>query len=314
MAPALQSRFPFGCLWLVGTITCSGVIAQTAVSQALPNLANPAFHTSGIAHTDCRPKPTLHPFCTVITQANIFNSKGLDPRAPVELNIEKELQPIGRLGGTTAFLVSPCHILTANHSVGAENVVFELPQPSSRGARLTFAPVQATAVARGKGNEIRDDWALLKLSTCVGGRIGWLELADPNDPVPFNAPITIAGYPNDMPKDQLWRDETGFISRGLPDTDLGDCLLNSAATRGGNSGSPLFIVNADGPRVLGLQVRETNPSRDILRTYSYNRANIAIDARHIRTEIEQFISPDKQTFWSEHPELKGKNPAVGSVP
>jgi V8-like Glu-specific endopeptidase len=264
--------------------------------------------------TRCWPMPKLLPFCNFVAPANIFNSKGHDPRAPVDLKIEKNLQAIGRLGGTTAFLVSPCYILTAAHSVGAENVVFEVPQPSSRGARLTFTTVQAVPVARGKGNDIRDDWALLKLSTCVGGSVGWLELANPNDPVPFNEPIAIAGYPNDMLKDQLWRDETGFISRGLPDTDLGDCLLNSAATRGGNSGSPLFIVNADGPRVLGLQVRATNPSRDILRAYSYNRANIAIDARHIRTEIEQFISPDKQTFWSEHPELKGKNPAVGSVP
>ena len=88
-----------------------------------------------------------------------------------------------------------------------------------------------------------------------------------------------------------------------------DCILNSAATRGGNSGSPLYQEEAGIPVVVGLQVRERGSSSGIILTYDARQANIAVDVRSIARRIGHVISGDKNVFWAERPEYADQNPS-----
>jgi V8-like Glu-specific endopeptidase len=256
--------------------------------------------------------PAWHP-------VNIFSAEGADPREAVDLLQEPALRPIGHIPGSTAFLVSPCHALAAYHGVFGFNPPpdhlpdFELALPVGhiRGAER-FETATATPVLWGNGQDplsIREDWALLHLTPCIGRRIGWLDLAAPEsapDPLPY--PVTIAGYPNDRPKTQLWRDPTGLVEEMDPGLFCG-CLLNSAATVGGNSGSPLFELKGGIPVVVGLQVRVRSYTSAVLPAYNPQQANIAVDARLIVPRIEAVLDADKEAFWQISPERSGQNPA-----
>jgi V8-like Glu-specific endopeptidase len=155
---------------------------------------------------------------------------------------------------------------------------------------------------------VREDWVLLRLSECEGERIGWLDLADQDDSSLLSTPIAIAGYPSDKPRSQLWRDRTGHISRIGP-AAFPDCLLNSAATRSGNSGSPLYQESSSSPAVVGLQVRVRADTPQVLTTYDESQAGFAVDVRHIAKRIGGLVSADKAVFWSKRPDMAGKNPA-----
>lgn len=245
---------------------------------------------------------------------NVFDPLGRDPREAVDLSEDKALRPIGRLGGTTAFLVSPCYILTAYHSVfGFSNAskVSLVTQLLFSGAENTLTSYEAVPVLWGEGHlqsAIREDWALLHVAGCPGKSIGWLELSARESETSLTGKqITIAGHPNDKPKEQLWRDRSGYIGRigtGL----FRDCLLNFAATRAGNSGSPVYD-DAAVPIVVGLQVRELNSSGPIVTSYDERHANVAIDIGYIQQSIQVLLDADKAAFWAERPDLARVNPA-----
>jgi V8-like Glu-specific endopeptidase len=249
---------------------------------------------------------------------NVFNAHGQDPREGVDLSRDRALRPIVQVNGTTAFLVSPCYALAAYHAVfgfakagDSKPSVPVLIWDEEQGGP-TFKTVAASPEMWGDGHiqsAIREDWVLLKLSTCEGKRIGWLELIDGRtDASLAGQPIVIAGYPNDKPKTRLWRDRTGHVQQEGQGQFL-DCLLNSAATRGGNSGSPLYQEEAGIPVVVGLQVRERGSSSGIILTYDARQANIAVDVRSIARRIGHVISGDKDVFWAERPEYADQNPS-----
>jgi V8-like Glu-specific endopeptidase len=250
-------------------------------------------------------------------RVNIFNSEGNDPRERVDVTREQALRPIVQIPGSTAFLVSPCYALAAYHGVFGSHkpsdllptITVRVPDIAEDGS-LSFKAIEATPALWGEGyrqNAIREDWALLRLSICEGARVGWMELL-PHEANLGGTPIAMAGYPNDKSRASLWQDRTGSIHQEGVGV-LKDCLLNSAATRGGSSGSPIYQRNTRNPVVVGMQVRVRNEYPGIIAAYDGRQANIALDIRPIYRRIEALIVADMQAFWAEIPERAGINPA-----
>jgi V8-like Glu-specific endopeptidase len=256
----------------------------------------------------------------LLQQVNIFSVEGKDPRAVVDLRREQGLRPVVQISGSTGFLVSPCYALAAYHSIFGTrkpndplpSVTDGVPEVRESGS-LSFRTVAATPEVWGEGHiqdRIREDWVLLRLNACEGKRVGWMELTQEAGSL-AGTPVSMAGYPNDKPRTSLWRNSVGAIHHEGGGV-LQDCLLNSAATRGGSSGSPLYRVSAEGLVVLGMQVRVRNEYSGIIVSYDECQTNIALDIRPIRRRIASLLEVDIEAFWAESPDLFGTNPARSS--
>ena len=92
----------------------------------------------------------------------------------------------------TGFLVSPCYALTAHHVVYGDDLTpvpgtdYRMKFRAGTGVTSPFAGnTTATPVTSGfRDNSGHGDWALLRLTNCIGKRpeIGWLETSDAHLP------------------------------------------------------------------------------------------------------------------------------------
>lgn len=175
---------------------------------------------------------------------------GADDRLTVSSQAGSVFGPIGVLfggavkGHATAFLVDACHVLTVRHAFGAAGPVVGLHATfaagvsgESRNWTLAEARVVEAGDATSTDVSASGDWALLRLSNCLGKRFGTALLS--NRKLLRGHPIQLAGYPSDR----------NFAAGLILDPD---CQVRSigqdgsighdCATQPGNSGSPLFDV------------------------------------------------------------------------
>ena len=208
---------------------------------------------------------------------------GADDRRPIERLKGAESGPIGMLfyeesegqfAAGTAFLVSPCHVLTAYHvAAGGQKVdeskasVFYLGQgklgpdfpdlnhfaesalahPVAWG-RFVHATDNSALLVRAQSVERNgwEDWALLKLETCLGAPergYGYLKLAPvtTQDVMRGGArlPARSLGLPGDKSTASLWEDpDCRILGQIYASGWQHDCV-----TIPGNSGGPLFVLD-----------------------------------------------------------------------
>lgn len=208
---------------------------------------------------------------------------GSDDRRPVARLQGAESGPIGMLfydvgkgqfAAGTAFLVSPCHVLTAYHvAAGGDRVdeskasVFYLGQgkigpdfpdldrfavaspahPVAWG-RFVHANENSPLLARTQSVERNgwEDWALLKLDTCLGAPehgYGYLKLAPVTTQEVLRGgasmPARSLGLPGDKSTISLWEDPScRIIGQIYASGWQHDCI-----TIPGNSGGPLLVLD-----------------------------------------------------------------------
>lgn len=168
--------------------------------------------------------------------------------------------PIGRVyvskktGHATGFLVSNCHVLTAQHvfsesrPVLGKRLYFRGVLGGERGPKLTSRGIVVASgnfhidqlkekVTEGRGN----DWMLIRLDKCLGESLGFVDL-DPGASVGLVSELVSgkrmrsAGFPNDrLSADDLMLDPSCSIRGGNSRELMHDC-----AALPGSSGSPIF--------------------------------------------------------------------------
>ena len=207
---------------------------------------------------------------------------GGDDRQPVTRDKGTVFSPIGLMvldeGRTdavagTAFLVSPCHVLTAYHVAGGGDAITEKTTASFYVGQGSIGPdfddarhfadqSPAHPVVWGKYVPAEDDatpaqrasammqngwedWALLKLDRCLGDAehgYGYFRLA----PITTRdltrggegLRVSSVGLPGDEPMDHLWRDPACRIVGQIHNSGWQhDCV-----TVPGNSGGPLLLA------------------------------------------------------------------------
>ena len=240
-----------------------------------------------------------------LLRVNVFAADGLDPRHE-QPRTQRPFAAIGLLETlhevavisddgdvhfehtqSTAFLVSPCYAVTNYHSVfGDESAPGE--PASAYAVTLSFGAghdgrgfaghTRAVPVVHGDPGDDREeeDWALLRLDHCLGAdpAIGWLDLS----PRPLTAmaarTVSIAGYSSAHDRDRLWREDGCHLMARPRDRSLwsSDCAASDGA-----SGSPVFVIEAGRPRIVGVMEGAEDDRPGIQRRYTAEAANIVID-------------------------------------
>ncbi|MGZ2412297.1 V8-like Glu-specific endopeptidase [Sphingomonas sp. F9_3S_D5_B_2] len=224
---------------------------------------------------------------------------GQDDREVVASSPGSVFAPIGIVYGTpeasyaTAFLVDNCYAVTVQHVFGQRGAALGRPivfaagvaGPSSQW-RISRAKVVAEgglerfATSADPYGRRTADWALLRLSKCLGREFGHAQLtADVPDAA---GSIAMAGYPTDKPlAGGLVLDRSCRIREKRAGVLLHDC-----SALHGNSGSPLFRIVSNGKhRLLEVVAMHTaghsfsGPGADLVlpvREYVSTYSNVAV--------------------------------------
>lgn len=175
----------------------------------------------------------------------------------------------------TAFLVSPCYVLTAAHVIFGDNqhsspessspMSFKLI-PQDTGGFVTADLVMLKLMLYNEGS----DWALLKLpdNRCIGihPKLGWYEPLDRR--LFAGERVLAAGYSSN------YRDKLS-ISEGSVRSVFGDGQLTTdAAFSPGSSGGPVFIMEEGKMMLAGMITSEVNGNNSsTYQTYSRDHGN-----------------------------------------
>jgi V8-like Glu-specific endopeptidase len=201
----------------------------------------------------------------------------------------------------TAFLVSPCYILTNYHVVfGNRNMSPE----KDRDYSMTFRAGGKTsrAVPEKYGEFYRfggRDWALLRLYSdaehpCLGedSNIGWVQLAPLKTQDAADKSLSIAGYPGDKSAMSLWRQDSCHLFQKQQDIDNDGVWTTDCATRPRSSGSPIFFIQDDVLNVVAIMAGHVGivADNEILPRWDPDRANLALDIGKIISSDPDFLS------------------------
>ncbi|OYX36762.1 MAG: hypothetical protein B7Y99_00385 [Caulobacterales bacterium 32-69-10] len=266
-------------------------------------------------------------------RANLFAEDGVDPRRIVDRGLAPELGPVGMIETAqpitfnrrtgvvrgTAFLISPCYAISNRHLVFGDETDNLVAAENSMKIWLGFSPgggfdafTLATPVAWGRRTLAgTNDWAISRLKTCVGRRVGWMDI-QPEAPLRLaGAWVATAGYPGDKPRGELWSHARCRIR--FPDRRVG-LLTHDCATVAGMSGSPIYKRLPDGSlKAVAMTVGNKNDSRRVMTIYGRNFANTAMDLAGVFADpqLKQMILDDIAAFGRENPSSSPEPQAAG---
>ena len=288
-------------------------------------------------------KPLLH-------RVNIFAP---DPQSPVDprhaqsqTGVDKMFAPIGLIvtnhslpdddspsaashyRAGTAFLVSPCYILTAYHVIfGRRRTRPDQERDYSAtfrvaGTRSRAVPVEYGEVQRFTGR----DWVLLRLDSdadhpCAGENpgIGWTRLAPLTTADAMQTTVSIAGYPGDKPANMLWRQDSCRLYEKSGNIETDGMWTTDCATLPRASGSPIFFIRDNVLNVVALMHGHIGiETADVLPNWDPNRANLALDMGKIVSSdphLMELIEQDIDRFGKPNPaEVSGRGDTPAAEP
>lgn len=215
----------------------------------------------------------------------------------------------------TAFLVSPCYVLTNFHVIfGTRKARPEAGRDYSatfsvRGKKSRAVPVKYGEFYRFEGR----DWVLLLLDSdaehpCLGEDpdIGWIRLATLPTAQAMEQSLSIAGYPSDKRGTSLWLQDTCHLFEKRGDIENDGIWTTDCATQPRSSGSPIFFVQDDALNVVAIMTGHLGlvNGNEVLPQWDPNRANLALDIGKIISsdpEFLQLIETDIARFHRDNP-------------
>jgi V8-like Glu-specific endopeptidase len=181
-------------------------------------------------------------------------------------------------------LVSPCYIVTAAHVVLGEDPVqrpgvdYTMIFRVGVGKTAPFAgSTKATLVVASERMLKGNDWALMKLNSCVGARaeFGWFESSNRSSRQLLGQRSMVVGYPTSNSRGMMM---SGIGKVIAVDENSGN-LVASASSINGQSGGPMLVFEDGQARVAGIlafQNRDLRPDhieQNEYATYTRERAN-----------------------------------------
>lgn len=215
----------------------------------------------------------------------------------------------------TAFLVSPCYVLTNYHVIFGN----QKSEPAAdRDYAATFRAggkkSRAVPIKHGRFYAIYwQDWVLLRLDSdaehpCLGedANIGWVRLTPlPSDVAP-NKALSTAGYPSDKAGLSLWRQDRCHLFEKEDGRQYSGLWTTDCPTRPRASGSPIFFVQDGVLMVVALMEGHLGSvnGNEILPKWDPNRANLAVDMGKILSsdaDILKLITLDIDRYYQADP-------------
>ena len=245
--------------------------AQTALSRAVldnalyENFTRQTIISSQIIRAD------VNDHNVKLLNSNVYAD---NPDQPVDRSVETEFLPIDRItthsfvkndrgeegyGLGTAFLVSPCYVTTNHHTIFGGQLE---PEPGKGysvkfavgiGSREGFAgSTTGTPVAWGdRDAEGSNDWALLRLKSCLGSRpeIGFLALDGTESALALmGKSVAVASFRGDHVSGAM----TLSFGKVRGYSEQNSTVYYDASTSKGSSGAPVFITIKGRLQVVGI--------------------------------------------------------------
>jgi V8-like Glu-specific endopeptidase len=306
--------FPFRLATILAMAVLPICAAESLAADAARHARQPLLHRVAVFSDDPQ---TVH-----------------DPRHPQsQTGTDKMFAPIGliwtnhpvpHVSGTTttlnldmatAFLVSPCYVLTNYHVIfGNGKNKPEADQDYSAMFRVRGKTSRAVPVRYGEFYRFGGrDWALLRLDSdaqhrCLGEdpNIGWVRLVPLTSASTMGRSLSVAGYPSDKSDSSLWRQDTCHLFQTFDDVENDGLWTTDCATRPRASGSPIFFVQDGVLNVVALMSGHLglDIGNDVLPKWDPSRANLALDIRKIVSSNRDFmklIEGDIERFQQSNP-------------
>ena len=214
---------------------------------------------------------------TLLNQVYIFGN-GWDYRHQMRPTEAGPLRAVGQMlmnardgtGATgSAFLITPCHILTSAHVArdprGSRTENWDAAYFAAGDERQL---IQASRIRNGGGDYVRqpnscnEDWEVLRLSRCVGDSLGFLPLDGVTTPATLrqnNVDLISAGYPHDKEQSRgLTLDPQCEVENEARRSDGSVMSTHRCSALAGDSGGPLLTREAF-PRVIGMHCKVVRP-------------------------------------------------------
>jgi V8-like Glu-specific endopeptidase len=204
----------------------------------------------------------------------------------------------------TAFLVSPCYVLTAYHIVfgyrfGLRKGKEEAEQDVSATFRVGGKTSRAVPAKYGEFSKFSGrDWVLLRLEPdaghqCLGEdpNIGWVHLSPLASHIATMKSLSVAGYPSYKSLSSLLRQDKCHFFEMYHDIENDGLWTTDCATRPRSSGSPIFFVEDGVLNVVAVMSGHlgTVVENEILPKWDPNRANLALDIGKIIASDRDFL-------------------------
>lgn len=220
---------------------------------------------------------------------------------------------VGKVYGT-GVLISPCYVLT-NHHVAFGGEIrpadpafhlfrFRIGVGAEPGTAFLGNTIAMPVMWGNRGTANVNDWAILRLRTCVGARsdTGWIEPSSKTSQDLVGLSAAVVGF-------------AGDASRGMLNVSIGKLtgiesangfLMYSASAVAGESGAPVMVREDGELRLVALHTVEfvdKAHGSNVFDTYSDEYANIGIPIESImsNSDVRKLIDYDKSKW--------GMNPA-----
>jgi V8-like Glu-specific endopeptidase len=211
-------------------------------------------------------------------------------------------------------LISPCYIITNHHVVFGDDL---RPVPGKDysmkfrvgvGAAVDTAFLGntiATPVAWGeRGACNTDDWAIMKLKTCVGARadIGWMETSKKTVQQLVGVDIAVAGFAGDHQRGEL----SFSTGRAMAIDPANGFLKHSASAVGGQSGGAVMVKEDGVLKLAGMHTleffdRANNTNKFDTYTDRYSNEFISIEDIVSRPDVKMLLDEDRAAHGGVNP-------------
>ena len=205
-----------------------------------------------------------------------------DPRSPVGIVTSS------RTSYGSGFLIDDCHVLTARHVIGKNEVMgmrsrFRLSVGVDRQSDGTVIAAGRQAERRG---DFSDDWALLRLDSCLGKEAGAYPVSNQGfyrigTSSALLPTLVGLGYPSDRKRRQATVDPACAARQR---TEIG--LRHDCAAIPGGSGGPLIAWNAARSRFEAVAINVAEFRQRSAVAFTLERANLAVELAPLRLRIE----------------------------
>ncbi len=242
----------------------------------------------------------------------------------VDRRVETQFAPIGELEsvGTgrdsrgqevrfygSAVLISPCYVITSHHVAfqgdtepveGKDYSMKFRVGVSSNPESAFLGNTVATPVKWGRlGACNANDWAIMKLKTCVGARpdIGWMEVSKSSAEQLVSKNIASAGYAGDRARGSL----SFSVGKATKVNPVNGLVKHSASYAPGQSGGAVMVVEDGILKLVGLNTTEYvdhKTGSNQFGTYSDEKANEFFSISEVvnRADIKAMLDADKAQY------------------
>lgn len=205
----------------------------------------------------------------------------------------------------TGVLVSPCYVLTNHHVVFGDDIIPHKGKDYTMTFRVGvgrdlaepfLGRTLATPISWGnRGVVSAHDWALLKLSTCVGAfrGIGWMETSSKSSLEMIGVDVAAVGYAADRSRGEL----SLSVGKATAIDPLNGLIKYSASAAGGQSGGAVIIRENSVLKLMGLHTLgrlNKSTGQSVFDTYRVDAANEFVPISEVleRSSVQLMINED----------------------